>query len=139
MDSIYTLIRKDGHRLTNQRKQILTLIGTTPQSIGDLMNQIEQEKLSVDKATVYRALDWFVEMGIVGKTKFQDGVTKYERVTNDSHHHHLVCNSCGSIEDIPLNEQALMKEVKYHSQFKVLGHSLEFFGVCHMCQQRKDI
>jgi Fur family ferric uptake transcriptional regulator len=136
MDSLYDTVRKNGHRLTNQRKLILSELGNTPQSIHDVMEKMQKKGLPIDKVTIYRTLNWFAELGIVGKTKFQDGVTKYERITSDTHHHHLVCNACGSIEDIPLNEQALMNEVKYHSQFKVLKHSLEFFGICQLCQQR---
>jgi Fur family ferric uptake transcriptional regulator len=55
-------------------------------------------------------------------------------IDEKNHHHHLVCNSCGKIEDIRLNEQKFIKEVAVKSQFLVDHHHLEFFGYCSNCQ-----
>jgi len=54
----------------------------------------------------------------------------------ESHHHHIVCEQCGALEDIEnCNQVSLQKEILKHSKsFKVINsHSLEFFGICKNC------
>lgn len=90
----------------------------------------------LDRATVYRTITLFEELGIV--TRIQIG-WKYKLELTDSfshHHHHLTCTKCGSVtslsEDTDLEERLNELAVLYH--FKPSDHQIEIRGLCHACQ-----
>lgn len=91
------------------------------------------EKLKVNKTTVYRQIEKLVNNGVILEVEFGDGKKRYELRSLD-HHHHLICNKCGKLEDIELDEQIVLNEVAKKSDFKVESHSLEFFGLCVDCK-----
>lgn len=134
MNNISQKIKQRGYRFTNQRQQILDVLTPFPQSVTEVASSLKEKGIIVDKVTIYRALDCFTDLGIVGKTQFKDKVAKYELLNNDDHHHHLVCDKCGLIEDIPLDDSFLLKKIKRQTDFQIQSHSLEFFGLCERCQ-----
>jgi Fe2+ or Zn2+ uptake regulation protein len=133
MDPIIHLIKQKGQRLTLQKKIVLGALQKKPLTVLEIFNGVNKKKASIDKTTIYRILTSFVELGIVKGINLGDRELRYE-LSNCNHHHHLVCESCGNIEDIELCEDSLVKEVQKQSSFKVQSHSLEFFGICKHCQ-----
>ena len=134
MKDIAALLQKKGYRLTNPRREILAALSGTPQSVDAILELLRKKGSSADKVTVYRTLDLFVELGVANKTQFKDKVSVYELSHKHDHHHHLVCDNCGSVQDIAFDESELLKKVKRHSNFKVISHTLEFFGLCVNCK-----
>jgi Fur family transcriptional regulator, ferric uptake regulator len=134
MNDFSKALRHKGHRYTIQRQEILNVLTKIPQSVFQVYESLIKSGIDIDKVTVYRTLDYFTELGIVGKIQFQEKVTKYELIESGEHHHHLVCNKCGKVEDIPLNDEDLINKIGLQSNFKIISHSLEFFGLCHQCQ-----
>lgn len=134
MKNIVKKLQQKGYRFTNQRHQIFDVLTAYPQSVEEIVVSLKNKNVNVDRVTVYRTLDCFVNLGIVGKTQFKDKIAKYEFVTASNHHHHLVCNNCGSVEDIPLDDSILLKRVRKQTDFQVKSHALEFFGICANCQ-----
>ncbi len=93
-----------------------------------------QKDLGIDRVTVFRIINSFVEKGLLKKLEFQEGKARYE--LNKGEHHHLICQNCGKIEDvkdtvIPDFEKKIAKKYK----FLVKSHSLEFYGFCNDCQK----
>lgn len=103
-----------------------------PLDAQHLINHLHKE-LGIDRVTVFRILNTFVEKGLIKKLTFGESKARYE--LNIEEHHHLVCQKCGNIEDISdCNINALEKEIKQKKNFLVKQHSLEFFGLCANCQ-----
>jgi Fe2+ or Zn2+ uptake regulation protein len=90
------------------------------------------DKLKVNKTTVYRQIDKLIQDNKIIEVELGDGKKRYEP-KDLKHHHHLVCNKCGRLEDIKLDEKWIIKEVSKKTDFKVERHSLEFFGTCVNC------
>jgi Fur family ferric uptake transcriptional regulator len=134
MEEITKKIQQEGYRLTSQRQQIIDALTSSPQSVLEIISFLKSKGVSVDKVTIYRTLDCFVKLGIAAKTQFKDKTAKYELLTASNHHHHLVCDQCGSVEDIPLDDSILLKRVRKQTDFQIKSHSLEFFGICANCQ-----
>jgi Fur family transcriptional regulator, ferric uptake regulator len=111
------------------KQKILNLLENSdlPVSVPDIL-----VKVKANKTTVYRELDQFLSDGLVKEVEFGDGKKRYE--IEKSHHHHLVCKNCGKIEDIEINEKSLLTKIKTKSNFKIENHSIEFFGLCNLCQ-----
>ena len=87
---------------------------------------------------MYRTLELLLELKIVDKINFGDGVYRYDlRKDGDIHfHHHLVCMVCGEVQEIEedlLSDVEIIVETDYG--FKIKDHRLTFHGVCQKCQE----
>ncbi len=122
-----------GHRLTKQRQAILAILSHTPQSVAMIRHTLHEQGFHFDKTTIYRNLHSLVQHGLVLATKLQDDGLYYE-LASHHHHHHVQCQNCGRIEDIELDEHALLQNAAAHSTFAIKQHQLEFFGICPQCQ-----
>lgn len=132
------LLRKSGYRVTTGRTELLlTLLrAQKPLSVSELGGRTSHP---LDKVTLYRALEDFVTSKIIVKVNFNTAITYYEFIHKDHHHHHIVCESCGTIEDIESCEQTslekrLLGKSKHFSS--ITSHSLEFFGRCTKCSSK---
>lgn len=106
-----------------------------PVSVGEILTQLRQQGRMFNKTTVYRELDVMKQKGVVREVFFRNDTALYELA--GEHHHHLVCVSCGYVHAITLRESFAdeVREVSKHEQFFILDHSLEFFGLCRVCQK----
>jgi len=98
-DTHTTLLRSRGLRATPQRLQVLGLLAVAkrPVSIPEL--QKKAGKQALDSVTLYRSLETLVEKSLARPVDLRHGHTEYELV-GENHHHHVVCEKCGRIEDI---------------------------------------
>jgi len=119
-------------RQTAERKGILATLtrATKPLTAAEIQSCLGT---AAHTATVYRALQDLVQSGEVRQVELGGRAARYE--LNTEHHHHIVCTSCGEIEDVHAEPKGLEGKVLSQSKkFKtVSSHSLEFFGVCKEC------
>lgn len=108
----------------------------TPIDAQHLLEHLRKE-LGIDRVTVFRILNAFVEKGLITKLEFGEGKARYE-IASKEDHHHLICEQCGRVEDI---EDTVLPRVEAHIKdkhhFLVKRHSLEFFGLCESCQKER--
>ena len=129
------ILRDAGFRATKQRLALLMLLGQTAGPIS-VKAVAQRMKSQADFVTVYRALEALAGAGIVTRVDLRHSHAHYELAVGMAHHHHLVCNSCGEIEDIhecplpTLQKKALRGSTKFAS---VQNHALELFGICNKC------
>ncbi len=133
INSLLDDLRRKGFRITQARKRLLGLLekGKTPLSVFDLQKSLG---LAVNKTTMYRELEFLKKNGIVQEVEFGDKKKRYE--ISSSHHHHVVCVECKSVKDVELQKDLDAEEKKIAKQkgFKIINHSLEFFGLCPACR-----
>jgi Fur family ferric uptake transcriptional regulator len=132
------LLHEHNYRVTPGRIALLRFLSksTKPLTVGDIQKELTHK---MDKVTLYRALEDFAISRIVGKINLQDAATYYEFLHEGHHHHHIVCEKCGKIEDIEhCNQTSLQMEVLKHSRVftAISSHSLEFFGICKNCYKK---
>src|SRR6478735_9972415 len=88
-------------RTTPQREAVLEALGT----VDDFRSAQEVHELlaaggsGVGLATVYRTLALYADHGLVDVLRREDGEAIYRRCS-DTHHHHLVCRSCGATVEV---------------------------------------
>ena len=130
-------LKAGGHRITRARKAILEMLiaHEKPLSVDEVMKKLARKGLEPNKTTVYRELDMLVQNGFIADVRLKSGSRLYE-IASRKHHHHLVCIRCKTIRDIPMeNDMNLYeKKISRKTAFKILEHSLEFFGLCIKCQ-----
>lgn len=130
-EDVKQILKQQGFTATKTRMAILqALIEIQPAS----MNQLIRTLPEVDRATVYRTVDLFVDLNIAKKvyTGF-----KYRIELGDDfqgHHHHLTCLRCGTVIDVhtPEIEYALEQTAKANG-FRSVHHDLEITGYCSNC------
>lgn len=128
-------LKKSGYKLTTPRIEIIRkLTSTKPYSAQELFEILKRQGLDIDLVTAYRTLELFEDLGFIQKIQFEDNVARYELISEDEHHHHLICINCGNVEDVEVDEETLVNQIKIKSEFKIQRHALEFFGFCLKCQ-----
>lgn len=133
---IHQILQENGFRLTAARQVIL---GALVQSGGHLTadglaDLVREESPRVGRMTVYRTLDLLCQLAVI-RPVYQGSAAAHYILLDDGHHHHLVCSICGDvteIEECVLDDVGDVLNVRY--QFQVMGHLLEFYGLCVSCQ-----
>jgi Fur family transcriptional regulator, ferric uptake regulator len=132
--NINKLLKDKGYRITTERQRVLSTITSHPLTAQDIYETLKKNKVQIDLASVYRSLELFVNIGIVRVIELGEGKKRYEIIDEKNHHHHIICNSCGTIEDVSLKDETFLQKIKTRSKFKIDHHHLEFFGTCAECQ-----
>jgi Fur family transcriptional regulator, ferric uptake regulator len=99
-------------------------------SAQELHQILRREGDGIGLTTVYRALQSLVDDKIVDLLRREDGEAIY-RLCGDTHHHHLVCKSCG--DTVEIEGGAIEKWAKTMAEefgFRDVGHTAEIFGIC---------
>ena len=127
-------LRNNGFRATPSRIDLLALLSkcTKPITIKDI-----QQKLNMDHVTLYRALEAFVQKGIVRQIDFRHGHAHYELVSQSEDHHHIICTVCKRIEDFKgCSISNITKTILNTSKtfISINDHTLELYGVCVACK-----
>jgi Fe2+ or Zn2+ uptake regulation protein len=129
------LLSQSQLKTTPARLAVLDFLelAKTPLDADSIFVHLKTEHDRADKATIYRMLDTFVTKGLIKRVEFGEGKARYE--LSGEEHHHLICDRCGKIEDISdCNISELEAEIQHKKKFSVKRHSLEFFGICSLCQ-----
>jgi Fur family ferric uptake transcriptional regulator len=89
----------------------------------------------VGLTTVYRCLQRMVGEGTADAVHAADGEVLYRACRGSTHHHHLVCRSCGEATEIdaPMIEE-WAAGIASDRGFSQVAHTVELFGVCPRCQ-----
>lgn len=129
------VLKNNGFRVTKSRLAILDFFdsATIPLDVESILAHLQSVKVAVNITTVYRFLNAFVHAGIMHRIELGEGKYRYE-LASTPHHHHLICNRCGDIQDVVINEEQLMHNLPTNSGFRVDHHHLEFFGMCAQCK-----
>lgn len=137
VSSILTALKQNGHRITAGRKAVVSALATMTTPIGatELHAMLAKKRINVNKVTVYRELAFLEEQGIAIAVTFKDGTKRYEIADTDHHHHHLICTSCQSVQDVEMAHDLddVEKKIRKDKSFTVQSHSLEFYGLCKRC------
>ena len=89
---------------------------------------------TVSLATIYRSLTQMHEDGLVDQVRTESGEMAFRRCTDEGHHHHLVCRTCGkTIEFLPPELEGWANKVAEENGFTQIEHTLEIFGLCPDC------
>lgn len=127
-------LKKSGSSLTTQRMAIFKSFDSRATlNMSQLCNLLPD----VDRATVYRNVNLFEDLGII--TRIQIG-WKHKLELSDQfaeHHHHLTCTNCHKSIDVEdsQNLDALLGQLTKQNGYVPQGHHVELQGLCPNCQK----
>ena len=125
----------EGLRPTRQRRAVAAALDGSDgfRSAQEIHETLRSAGDNVGLSTVYRALQAMADAGEIDVLRSDAGEAAY-RKCSDSHHHHLVCRSCGRTVEVegPTVEKWTRAVAGEHG-FTELSHTLEIFGTCSSC------
>ena len=123
----------EGVRATSQRRAVLQAVSEADGSftIADLHERARKLEPRLGLATTYRTLELLRANGTVHPL-LGEGRAAYVRCRPE-HHHHLVCTSCGGVEDTDLCAAPSEAELRRRHGFRPAVHELDIYGTCRRC------
>ncbi len=133
LQSVAQRLEEQGYRVTSSR---LAVVGAVLDcsghfSVDDILNRLP----GVGRATVFRTMKLLSEMDVLCRVLLDDGSLRYRVSHRQDHHHHLVCVSCASVQELDACiDPEVLNELARTTGYKIEGHWLEFFGRCAACR-----
>jgi Fur family transcriptional regulator, zinc uptake regulator len=126
-----------GGRLTPQRRRILEIVWHSHKPIGAYEVLEILNKKSVRNAapmTVYRALDFLMEHGLVHRLASLNAFLGCDHPDGDHNSHFLICTHCGRAAEMEDNaiEEAIRSSAQLNG-FSVKTQLVEVEGLCPDC------
>jgi len=126
-------LKSSGLKATLPRIKILEVFQRTAQrhmTAEDVFKALLAEGADIGLATVYRVLMQFEQAGLLSRSHFESGKSVFE-LNQGQHHDHLVCLSCGRVEEFydPEIEQRQRAIATTHG-FELQDHALSLYAVC---------
>ncbi len=124
-----------NRRNTRQRQVILEEIQKldTHPSAAALYELVRKRLPKVSLGTVYRNLEYLARAGRIQKLNTGSAEARFD--WNPELHYHVCCAQCGRVDDVHDAPTDLVdREVKELQGFDILGHQLQFIGICPDCR-----
>jgi Fur family zinc uptake transcriptional regulator len=137
MEAAERLCADAGARLTPLRKRVLELVWACHKPLGayELLDQLAQEGHKPAPPTIYRALDFLLQHGLVHR------ITSLNAFLGCSHPEHshggyfLICQQCGIAEELKdvKGMTTAIDSATAAAGFTVTHGALELIGTCQAC------
>jgi len=128
------LLKEYNLKVTPQRVAIVEeLYKNGHMNVDDLYQNLLKKFPSISLATIYKNINAMVGKIFLNEVKIPESKSVYELIKED--HSHLICSSCGKIEDIILDTSVIETALSSQSNFKVETTEVIFSGVCSHCQK----
>ncbi len=131
------ICREKGLRLTQIRRHVLELVSDNHKAVGayELLDLMRQKNPNAKPATVYRALDFLIESGLVHKIESLNAFIACLHAESRHQSAILICDQCQNAYEI---EAADIYEKLFSMseavRFKPRWLTLELHGLCADCQ-----
>lgn len=133
-DDLATVLHARGMRVTPQRVLLHRALRDLDRHVtaDELLDAVGDALPNVSLPTIYATLDLLEELGMVRRVQ-RAGTTLFDPRTDS--HHHLICTSCGSIEDLDSDldtgrlERAAARRGFEHERIEAVVH-----GRCAKCR-----
>ena len=126
-------------RYTCRRRQLVEALAAAGRPLT--VTELAQAAHGIPLSSAYRNMTALIDIGVVRRVAGPDNHARFELAEELSgHHHHLVCASCGKVEDMhpsPRLERALAKaaqDVAAQQGYAVTEHRFDLVGICPDCR-----
>lgn len=131
-----SLLRDCGLRVTAPRVVVLSEVAEHPHTGVDRILSGARERLgSVSTQAVYDVLRVLTDAQLVRRIEPAGSPARYEARVGDNHHH-VVCRSCGAIEDVDCatGRTPCLDASDTHG-FLIDEAEVTYWGLCPRCQR----
>ena len=138
VEELTALFRSRGLKVTPQRQVIFRVLGSTTHhpTAEAVYAAVRSELPTISLRTVYQSLNDLSAMGELSALNLGTGSTRFDP-TLDAHHH-LVCDACGTIEDLHHVFPGVVLPPAAAEGFEVHATEIVFRGRCESCAAHDD-
>lgn len=136
--SCHKVLQAQGYRLTPQRMLVIEALHSAESHISaeEIYEQLHSRYPYSNISTIYRTLELLKKLNLVTETDFGEGRVRYH-VAEKSHHHHLVCRTCGKVIDLDESvlsslKGTLLRDYDFTADLRHLAIS----GECSDCRTK---
>lgn len=128
------LLRRRGLRVTKQRTTVLEVVEGQPHCDATAVYAASLAHLeNVSRQAIYDCLNTLTAAGLIRRIQPAGSVARYELGRGDNHHH-VICRSCGAVEDVPCAVGAApCLDPSVAHGFAVDEAEVNFWGNCPAC------
>ena len=135
-DKARSFCEDKGARFTPLRARVYEILLQEDSSIGayDLLDKLKIVEESAKPPTVYRALDFFLELGLVHKVESTNTFKACHHFGSSLPVQFLICDGCGNVQEISSEgvEETLELQAKQNN-FHIISQTIEAHGMCRKC------
>lgn len=120
--------------MTRQRAVILEELkkAKTHPGADEIFAMVRKRLPRISLGTVYRNLEVLSELKEIQKFEHIGALKRFDGTPEN--HYHIRCVKCGRLDDAPFDIKTdLEKKIRPHTKYAVIGHRLEFIGLCPQC------
>ena len=131
------LLRGASLRVTRPRVAVLAAVHERPHASTETIIEVVRADLGeVSHQAVYDVLRALTTAGLLRRIQPSGSVARYESRVGDNHHH-VVCRSCGAIEDVDcaVDETPCLTASDDHG-FVIDEAEVVYWGTCPRCAAR---
>jgi Fe2+ or Zn2+ uptake regulation protein len=139
-ESLSSALKQLNLKVTPKRLAILTILMNESSYLSpeEVWKKLKKQFSRIGLPTVYRNLEELATGDVITKVAHPNRQLYYFFCPNRDHHHHFVCLSCRSVEDIEFCAlDTLQREVKRKLNGKIVSHILQVNGYCRHCMKKK--
>ena len=131
------LCARRGARLTALRKRVLALVWTSHSPVGayDILDRLSREQGRAAPPTVYRALEFLLEQGLVHRIESLNAFVGCPHPGKTHSGQFLICRDCGAAAE--MQDRTIDRAISSQAAacgFTVEGKTVEVRGLCPACQ-----
>ena len=128
-------LRGAALRVTSGRVAVLQALETSPHATAEKVYELISSTLpGTSPQAVYLVLNDLARASLIRRFEPAGSAALYERRIGDNHHH-LVCESCGTVQDVDcVIGQAPCLQPSGTNGFRVREAEVTFWGLCETCQ-----
>ena len=131
-------LRSVGQRYTPKRRSLIAVLERARQPLA--MGDVLAGGTGLPQSSIYRNLAVLEHAGAVRRVVAEGEFARFE-LTEDltQHHHHLICSSCGKVEDVTIPGELestmdrALDRLARRTGFAQVSHRLDLIGTCRTC------
>jgi len=136
LDTAENLCRERGKRLTPIRRKVLEILLQQGRSVKayELLDEIRRVQPGAAPPTVYRALDFLIEEGLIHRLDAVNAWSACLDAGGEPHDLLVICTNCGAVAEFsdPALSRQLARKVAT-AGFVLANHETELRALCNAC------
>jgi len=139
VNDIICTIRDSGHRVTNGKRAVADILHNSSAhlTVEELVLAVRKIEPDINQSTIYRILEEFEELGLVVHSHLGASAAVYHLAGQS--HAHLVCDRCGSTQEVPASRFDLIaRELLEEFSFTLDRHHVALSGLCAHCRENVE-
>ena len=131
------VLAETNHHTGAARRAVLELLDSQPCALSavEIEDALKHSERPVARASVYRILDELERLRLVQRLQVGQAMARYEPIrSGEGHHHHLVCDNCGTVTPFTDRElETAIQKLSRRVPMRVDEHEIVLHGACKDC------